>query len=96
MRELQGMAAIVTGGARNIGRAIALSLAEGGADVALVGRADMEGLEETAILVAKAGSKATVIQADITKPDDVKGMAGGHVAGARKGLFSAHFDCDQG
>ena len=43
MREIEGLAAIVTGAARNIGRAIALDLAEGGALLAVVTKSDMEG-----------------------------------------------------
>jgi 3-oxoacyl-[acyl-carrier protein] reductase len=74
MKELQGKVAIVTGAARNIGRAIALDLAKGGAHVALVGRSDVAGLDSVAAEIDEQGGAALVVQADITKPDDVKRM----------------------
>ena len=58
-KELDGRVAIVTGGARNIGRAIALDLAEGGAHIALVGRADMKGIRATAADIEAKGGKVS-------------------------------------
>ena len=46
--ELAGRAAIVTGSARNIGRAIALDLADGGASVLINGRTSRDEAEATA------------------------------------------------
>jgi 3-oxoacyl-[acyl-carrier protein] reductase len=74
MHELSGKVAIVTGAARNIGRAIALDLAEGRASVALVARSDVAGLDSVAAEIAEKGGQALVIQADITKPADVTRM----------------------
>ncbi len=72
MRELEGAVAIVTGAARNIGRAIALDLADAGAAVAVVTLSDMAGAESVAgEITAKAG-RAIAIQADITRPEDAR------------------------
>ena len=46
MSELAGRTAIVTGGGRNIGRAIALALAEAGAAVVVNGRSDRAAVDE--------------------------------------------------
>jgi 3-oxoacyl-[acyl-carrier protein] reductase len=66
MRELEGMAALVTGAARNIGRAIALDLADAGAAVAVVTKSDMEGARGVASEITAAGGRAIALQADIT------------------------------
>jgi 3-oxoacyl-[acyl-carrier protein] reductase len=71
MRELEGAVAIVTGAARNIGRAIALELANAGAAVAVVTLSDVAGAQSAAEIQAKAG-RALAIQADITKPEDAR------------------------
>jgi len=73
-RELDGRVAIVTGGARNIGRAIALDLADGGADVVVVARADLKGIRSTASEIEAKGSKALAVQADVTSEADVRRM----------------------
>ena len=72
MRELDGKVALVTGGARNIGRAIALELADGGAAVALVVRADMTRASAVAREVEARGGQALAIRADVTDPAAVK------------------------
>ena len=81
MRESEGMAAIVTGASRNIGRAIALALAEGGASIAVVARADLKGAEETAAQIGAKGGRALVILADVTDAAQVKRMVAETVAG---------------
>jgi 3-oxoacyl-[acyl-carrier protein] reductase len=73
-RELAGMAAIVTGGARNIGRAIAVDLAAGGARVCVNANTSKQAAEETAAIIEKAGGEAFVHIADITDPKAVQGM----------------------
>jgi 3-oxoacyl-[acyl-carrier protein] reductase len=75
-RELEGRVALVTGAARNIGRAIALALAQGGASVAVVTRSDRQAADETARLVAECGVSAEVILADVAREDDVAQMIG--------------------
>lgn len=63
--DLTGKNAFVTGASRGIGRAIAVALAQAGADVALVARTE-EGLADTADDVMAAGRKAVLIAADVT------------------------------
>ncbi|MEQ8193663.1 MAG: SDR family oxidoreductase [Rhodospirillales bacterium] len=73
-QELAGMTAIVTGAARNIGRAIALDLAAGGAKVCVNANTSKKDAEETAALIEKAGGEAFVHIADVTDPKAVQGM----------------------
>jgi len=61
---LPGKRALVTGGSKGIGAAIALVLAQAGADIAIVGR-DQAGLEETAALVRAEGRICHMIVADM-------------------------------
>jgi len=68
--DLNGKKAFVTGASRGIGQAIAVTLAEAGADLALVARGE-EGLAATADQVAGHGRKAFVIAADMTDADAV-------------------------
>ena len=75
MTELANRVAVVTGAARNIGRAIACDLAAGGASVVLVARADKAGLDETAALIRAHGGRAEVILADITDQASVRALA---------------------
>ncbi|CAM3892779.1 SDR family NAD(P)-dependent oxidoreductase [Mesobacillus zeae] len=64
--RLDGKTAIVTGAGRGIGRALAIGLAEAGADVALISRTEKD-LEETAGIIEDHGRKAMVVPADVTK-----------------------------
>jgi 3-oxoacyl-[acyl-carrier protein] reductase len=75
VQELAQHVAVVTGGARNIGRAIACDLAAGGAAVVLVARSDLAGLEETAGIIRARGGQAHVVQADITNEGSVAALA---------------------
>ncbi|WP_250029564.1 SDR family NAD(P)-dependent oxidoreductase [Paractinoplanes maris] len=61
---LEGKVALVTGGGRGIGAAVALRLAEEGADVALTFHQNQQRAEETADQIKAAGRRAIVVQAD--------------------------------
>jgi 3-oxoacyl-[acyl-carrier protein] reductase len=69
--NLEGRTALVTGASRNIGRAIAVQLAEGGADVGVTARTDEDGCRETARRVEAAGGEAAVALGDLADPDAV-------------------------
>lgn len=68
--EFTGSLAVVTGGAKGIGRAIALALARDGADLILVGR-DRSALAETVAQIQTLGRRAFGVAADITVPAEV-------------------------
>jgi NAD(P)-dependent dehydrogenase (short-subunit alcohol dehydrogenase family) len=66
--RLDGRRLFITGGSRGLGRAMALALADAGADVALTGR-DQASLERTAGEIRALGREAWPIQADMGVPD---------------------------
>jgi 3-oxoacyl-[acyl-carrier protein] reductase len=69
MIDLSGKSALVTGGARGIGRAIVIRLATQGADVAFSYRGNTEAAAATAAEVAALGRRALPIQGDVKDPD---------------------------
>jgi 3-oxoacyl-[acyl-carrier protein] reductase len=77
--ELAGKVALVTGASRNIGRAIALALAAGGAAVAVNARASREDAEKVAHEIRTAGGQAEVFLADIADAKAVNAMVEGIV-----------------
>ncbi len=68
---MQGKVALVTGGARGIGRAIALKLAGLGADVAVLDAGSLETTEQTAGDIRALGVRALALCCDITDADQV-------------------------
>ncbi len=72
--ELAGKVAVITGGARNIGRAIARSLAAGGATVMVNANTSRKEGEETVAMIQKAGGKAALCMGDVTDPTAVRNL----------------------
>ncbi len=72
--RVAGRRALITGASRNIGRAIALDLARGGAAVAIVARRDRVGLEAVAATVAAFGGTAVSLLADVADEGAVADM----------------------
>lgn len=71
--ELNGKVAIVTGSAKNIGKAIALAYAKGGADL-VVADIDVENGEGTVKEIKKLGREAIFVKTDVSNYEDVKKM----------------------
>ena len=78
-RELGGKVALVTGGARNIGRAISLAFASAGASVAVNTQHSREDADALAREIREAGGAAEVYIADIADGASVKEMVAGVV-----------------
>lgn len=72
--DLAGKVVLVTGGARNIGRAIALAVAADGAAVMVNARHATDALDATVRAIEAAGGKAASYAADVTDPDAVASM----------------------
>jgi len=69
--NMNGRVAVITGGSKGIGRAIAARMAESGADVAMLAR-DPETLEEARLIVSKtAKGRVHVSPCDVTKADEI-------------------------
>src|SRR5438445_12184107 len=73
MAELTGRIALVTGGGRGIGRAVALSLASAGADVAVTARTSAE-VEETVARIRANGGRGEAIVCDVAERAQVDAM----------------------
>jgi 3-oxoacyl-[acyl-carrier protein] reductase len=73
-QELEGRVAIVTGAGRNIGRGIALALADGGAAVVVNTRSNLKEAQAVAGEIERAGGKALAVTADVADADAVNKM----------------------
>ncbi|HEY2660929.1 MAG TPA: SDR family oxidoreductase [Caulobacteraceae bacterium] len=78
--SLAGRAALVTGASRGIGKAIALSLAEAGADIAVNYRRDVEAANQTVAEIRALGRKAMAYSASVENWDDDVAMVNQMVA----------------
>jgi 3-oxoacyl-[acyl-carrier protein] reductase len=72
VRQLSGKVALVTGGSRNIGRAIAHALAAAGTHIAVVGRRDADAAHGVAVELRARGVEAESFLADVANEDDVR------------------------
>lgn len=70
--NLKGKVAIVTGGARDLGRAISVRFAQEGAKVVVNYFDNPEDAKETLKMIEDAGSEGIIVQGDMTKAADVK------------------------
>jgi len=68
--SIEGKVAVVTGAGRGIGRALAIGLAEAGANVVLISRT-IEDLEHTAASIHELGRRTMLLQVDVTKREQV-------------------------
>ena len=72
--KLKGKVALVTGGARDVGRAIALALAGEGAAVAVNYRSSVDAAQAVVEMIRTTGGRALACQADIADYDAVRAM----------------------
>ncbi|WP_127583240.1 SDR family NAD(P)-dependent oxidoreductase [Paenibacillus koleovorans] len=72
--RLRNKIVLVTGAGKGIGRAIALGMADEGADVIVNYNTDKEGAEQVVAQIAGKGGRAVAVQANISRPDDIVAM----------------------
>jgi NAD(P)-dependent dehydrogenase (short-subunit alcohol dehydrogenase family) len=72
--DLTGRSALVTGGSRGLGLAMAAGLASAGADVVLTSRHEDEAVVAAADIAAQYGRRAIGLRADVASPDDCQAM----------------------
>ncbi len=74
MFNMRGRVALITGGSRGIGRAIAIRLAEHGMDIVVNYVRHRQDAQDTAAEVEKYGQRCLIIKANVAKESDVKAM----------------------
>ena len=72
MTEFQGKVALITGGSRGIGRAVALQLGQNGARVAVNYVGNQEAADTVVATITAAGGNAVAVQADVSKLADIR------------------------
>ena len=91
--------AIVTGGAKRIGRSIALELAHAGWSIVLHCRNSQSQAQQTALEIRSAGVQCLVVQADLEKPDQIDALFAQACAAGKVGCLvnnASLFEFDQG
>lgn len=73
--SLEGKSAVVTGGSRGIGRAIAIGLAQAGADVAFTYRSQREEAEKVSREILALGRRVLAVQMDVTQRESIEAAA---------------------
>jgi hypothetical protein len=81
-KPLSGRTALVTGGAKRLGRAVALALADAGADVIVHHRASVDEARSAAAAIEAAGRRAWCLQADLARPGEVESLMAGAIEAA--------------
>ena len=84
MIDLAGRSAVVTGGSRGIGRAIAIRLATQGADIAFNYRGNEAAARETAAAIEAMGRRALAVQGDVTQPEAADALVKAAIEGFGK------------
>ena len=73
MFDLEGRVALVSGAASGMGKAMALGLAQAGADLVLAD-IDVEGMDNTASEIEKLGCRTLPVECDVSEPDQIRAM----------------------
>jgi glucose 1-dehydrogenase len=84
--DLTGQVAVVTGSSSGIGAAVAVGLGAAGARVVVNYRGEREGADKTADAIRQGGGEAIVVQADVSKEEDVEAL----FAEAKKAFGTVH------